>query len=41
MKKKRPKKSTNQKWIEKDKKNIIPKLSKKSIFIPSRNELTF
>ncbi len=31
----------NGEWIQKDMKNKIPKLEKKSVFIPRQNELFF
>jgi hypothetical protein len=41
MKRNHLKKSTNQKWIEKDVKSKIPKLGKNIVFVPNQNELTF
>lgn len=35
------KKKEKKQWIEKDLKSIIPKLDKKTIFVPSQNELLF
>jgi hypothetical protein len=35
------KKIIKEEWIKKDLKSKIPKLDKKTLFIPSKNELTF
>ncbi|MBK6482334.1 MAG: hypothetical protein IPG01_04175 [Chitinophagaceae bacterium] len=35
------KKVNKDEWIEKDIKNMIPKLDKNVIFVPKQNELTF
>jgi len=35
------KKIIKEEWIKKDLKNKIPKLDKKTIFVPRKNELTF
>ena len=35
------KKIIKEEWIKKDLKSKIPKLDKKTIFVPRKNELTF
>lgn len=35
------KKISKEEWIKKDLKSKIPKLDKKTIFVPRKNELTF
>lgn len=35
------KKINKEEWIKKDLKSKIPKLEKKTLFIPRKNELTF
>jgi len=35
------KKIIKEEWIKKDLKNKIPKLDKKTIFVPRKNELNF
>jgi hypothetical protein len=35
------KKKKKEEWIQKDLKSKIPKLDKKTIFVPLKNELTF
>jgi hypothetical protein len=35
------KKTNKDEWIEKDKKNQIPRIEKNTIFVPRQNELTF
>jgi hypothetical protein len=41
MKSVKPENKVKKEWIEKDKKRMVPKLSKKVIYVPSLNELTF